>query len=75
MRNRCFYQCLSRHLGVEGDLFDVCSAYMLSNRFVDISQEVRFVMVVVAVVVVVFVVVFMGAYKQLYTYNMPFSKT
>jgi hypothetical protein len=41
-RNRCFYQCLGKHLGVAvPDVIDVLEKYMLKNRVVPVEKEVN----------------------------------
>ena len=38
-RNRCFYQCLAKHLGVAvSDVIEVLEKYMLNNRVVPVEK-------------------------------------
>ena len=41
-RNRCFYQCLGKHLRVDKveDVIDALEKYMLHNRLVPVENEV-----------------------------------
>ena len=41
-RNRCFYQCLGKHLRVDKveDVIDALENYMLHNRLVPVENEV-----------------------------------
>ena len=42
-RNRCFYQCLSEHLGVAvSDVIEVLKKYMLTNRVVPVERSNTF---------------------------------